>query len=243
MNMCNQLLAAISTDDITKYVGYIVYLVLLIIALWGAFCVVMVIKRVSQKRFKSEEDQEAFLDAVELPLARGNFDGASEVCAGYQEAMCQLVEVALNHRHQGFERTRQHVIDEFQNNVMGDLEHRLNWVNTVIKAAPMIGLFGTVIGMMGAFQALAGQETVDPTVLAENIFVALFTTAGGLAIAIPLVLCTASVNVRIRKLEDSIGIGLTRFFQTYREVLKQHGQQGPSSAAGPQRLAEPANVR
>lgn len=242
MNTLNYLLAAISTDDITKIIGYIVYVILGIVALWGAYCVFMVIMRVRQKRFRTEEDQEAFLDAVEEPLANGDFDGALEICSGYQEAMCQLVEIALHHRHQGFERTRQHVVDEFQNNVLGDLEHRLNWVNTVIKAAPMIGLFGTVIGMMGAFQALAGAETVDPTVLANNIFVALFTTAGGLAIAIPLVLCTASVNVRIRMLEDGIGIGLTRFFQTYREVLKQHSQK-PKSAPGAKRFAEPAPVR
>lgn len=241
--MLNYLLLGLTTDDLTDYVGYLVYLILFVMALWGAFCVTMVIMRVRQKRFAREEDQEAFLDAVETPLARGDFDAAAELCAGYQEAMCQLVDVAISHRHQGFERARQTVVDKFQNDVLGDIEHRLNWVNTVIKAAPMVGLFGTVIGMMGAFKTLASAETVDPTELANNIFVALFTTAGGLAIAIPLVLCTASVTVRIRKLEDGIGIGLTRFFEVYRDVMKKYGHKANPSVAGATNVAQPAPVR
>ena len=41
------------------------------------------------------------------------------------------------------------VVERFQQDVMADIEHRLSWVATVTKAAPMVGLLGTVIGMMG----------------------------------------------------------------------------------------------
>ena len=44
------------------------------------------------------------------------------------------------------------------------------------------------------------------------------TTAAGLAIAIPLVMCTASINIRIRKMEDLVGAGLTRFMEVYRQA-------------------------
>ena len=80
----------------------------------------------------------------------------------------------------------------------------------------MIGLLGTVLGMMGAFATLASGDNVDPALLADDINVALRTTACGLAIAIPLVLCMASVNVRIRKMEDLIASGLTRFLDSMR---------------------------
>ncbi len=56
-------------------------------------------------------------------------------------------------------------MDRYQRDVMSDLEYRLSWVGTVIKSAPMIGLFGTVFGMMGAFQTLATAETVEPAAL------------------------------------------------------------------------------
>lgn len=59
-------------------------------------------------------------------------------------------------------------------------------IEAVVQIAPLLGLFGTVIGMIEAFQNLqtAGSE-VDPSILAGGIWVALLTTAVGLAVAIP----------------------------------------------------------
>ena len=104
--------------------------------------------------------------------------------------------------------------------MLADLEYRLSWVNTVIKSAPMVGLLGTVIGMRGAFRTLATQESVDPTLLADDINVALRTTACGLAIAIPLIMLMNSVTVRIRKMEDLVGAGLTRFLEIFKDFVK-----------------------
>ncbi|NQU20983.1 MAG: MotA/TolQ/ExbB proton channel family protein, partial [Candidatus Nealsonbacteria bacterium] len=88
-----------------------------------------------------------------------------------------------------------------------------------IKTAPMVGLFGTVLGMMGAFAQLADPtKQPEPAALANNIMLALITTACGLAIAIPLVLSMASISVRIRKMEDLVGAGLARFFETFKAV-------------------------
>ncbi len=83
----------------------------------------------------------------------------------------------------------------------------------------MLGLYGTVLGMMGAFAKLSAGSKVDPTQLAEDISLALITTAIGLTIAIPLIVCTNSINVRIRKLEDLVGYGLTRFLDVFKAVI------------------------
>ena len=48
-----------------QILGYIIYVCLFLIALWGAFCVVMVWARVKQKRFDSEETQNLFMEAIE----------------------------------------------------------------------------------------------------------------------------------------------------------------------------------
>jgi biopolymer transport protein ExbB/TolQ len=111
--------------------------------------------------------------------------------------------------------------------VLSDIEQRLSWVNTVIKSAPMVGLFGTVIGMMGAFGKLAGAANVSPDVLAQDISVALVTTASGLAIAIPLVLVMASINIRIRKMEDLVGAGLGRVLDTLRDAATAASDSAP----------------
>ncbi len=147
--------------------------------------------------------------------------------------MSQLALLAVSNRRLGYAKIRTLVADRFRRDVLADLEDRLSWVYTVIKAAPMVGLLGTVIGMMGAFGKLAPQASgeaaaasemgapasTDASDLAEHISLALRTTVCGLGIAIPLVFCTASINVRIRKLEDLVGIGLTRFLETFKIAL------------------------
>jgi len=193
---------------------------LALIALWGAFCVIMVWRRVAQSRFRNEEEQDQFLDQLDEILRGGDFDGAMQTCDEDPRAMPQLALLAIANRRIGMPKIRALVADRFQRDVLSDLEHRLSWVYTVIKTAPMAGLFGTVVGMMGAFSKIAGgDENLEPSQFAGDISLALITTACGLAIAIPLVLCTASINVRIRKLEDLVSSGVTRFLETFKAVL------------------------
>ncbi len=206
---------------IAGYFGNFIYLCLGLIALWGAFCCIMVWGRVAQKRFSSEMAQNEFLEAIEEPLVRGDFDVANEMAAGDPRAMCQLASLAIENRQVGYQKVKQLVVDRFQRDVLSDLEFRLSWVNTVIKTAPMLGLLGTVSGMMGAFAKLAASTKVDATALASDIQLALITTACGLAIAIPLVLCTASINIRIKKMEDLVGAGLNQFFEIFRGTFNR----------------------
>lgn len=205
-------------EGVFSVLGYIIYFVMFLIALWGAYCVVMVWTRVKQKQFPSEETQTLFLEAIEEPLSRGDYDNASEVCEGDRRAMCQLSQLAILNRKIGYAKVKQLLADRFQRDVLQDLEYRLSWVNTVIKAAPMIGLLGTVLGMMGAFAKLASSKTVEADKLAQDIQFALITTACGLAIAIPLVLATAFINVRIKKMEDLVSYGLNQFLEIFREA-------------------------
>ncbi len=129
-----------------------------------------------------------------------------------------MVQMAVANRHLGYTKVKQLLMDRFERDVLADLDYRITWVKTVIAAAPMLGLLGTVIGMMGAFDKLASAATVDPTKLAGSINIALITTALGLTIAIPLVVATASVNNKIKQLEDLIAVGLGQFLDMFREV-------------------------
>ena len=211
--------AALDISGLTTYLATFIYLVLGLMALWGAFCVVMVWMRGARQRFRNEEEQAAFLAELETPLASGNYQAASDLCDGDPRVVSQLAMVAINNRELGYAKVKHLVMDRFQRDVLSDLEQRLSWVNTVIKSAPMVGLFGTVVGMMGAFGKLAASSNVSPDLLAQDISVALITTASGLAIAIPLVLVTASINIRIRKMEDLVGSGLSQVLDTLRDSM------------------------
>lgn len=203
-----------------SYLNNLVYGVLAILALWGSYCVVMVWRRVGSTRFVDEYEQDEFLSELEQTLDAKNFEAAAGLCEGDRRAMPQLALYAINHRDLTYEKLRHRLAERFQQDVMSDIEHRLSWVSTVIKSAPMIGLLGTVMGMMGAFANLAKPGTTpDPVEMASDIQFALITTACGLAIAVPLVLATASINIRVRKMEDLVGWGLTRLFESMKFVL------------------------
>ena len=203
-------------DSLFLIVGNVIYVGLAAIALWGAFCVILVWRRVSATRFRNEDDQDAFLDEVDDSLAAGKFDDAISLCADDRRAMPQLALYAIENRDQGGDRVERQLAERFQLDVLADIEHRLSWVSTVIKSAPMIGLLGTVVGMMGAFANLSSGTKVDTGKMAEDIMFALITTACGLTIAVPLLLCQESIKVRIRKMEDLVAAGLSRLLESLR---------------------------
>ena len=80
------------------------------------------------------------------------------------------------------------------------LESGFRFLDTVVQLAQLLGLFGTVLGMIEAFQALQAAGTqVDPSLLAGGIWVALLTTAVGLIIAIPTATSLAWLESRVEK--------------------------------------------
>jgi biopolymer transport protein ExbB len=80
---------------------------------------------------------------------------------------------------------------------MARVERGFRLLDSIAQVAPLRGLFGTVLGMIAAFQALqASGQSVDPSALAGGIWVALLTTAGGLAIAMPTTLALSWLESR-----------------------------------------------
>lgn len=202
--------------------GNSMYVVLFLQAVWGAYCIIMVWMRVKQKSFQTEQQQREFISAVEEPLTRGDYNTTIQVCEGDRRALCQLVQLGVENRNLGFGKVKQLVTDGFQRDVLNELDFSLNWVYTMIKTAPMVGLLGTVMGMMGAFQKLSQSRTVQADQLASDIQLALITTACGLTIAVPLIVATASINIRIRKLQEFVTLGLNQFMEILKEALIRH---------------------
>ena len=97
------------------------------------------------------------------------------------------------------------------------LDHRLSYLALIGTLSPMIGLFGTVDGMIRAFSVIAqGGGTPDPAKLANGISTALFTTLIGLALAIPAIAAYNILRNRVDRLALEVGItseGLMSRFQ------------------------------
>ena len=93
------------------------------------------------------------------------------------------------------------------------LQSRLEVVEVTVQIAPLLGLFGTVLGMISSFQALEGAGAqAEPAVLAGGIWVALLTTAVGLAIAIPAAMALAWFQGRIERERSAMEEAVTSVF-------------------------------
>jgi biopolymer transport protein ExbB/TolQ len=195
------------------------YLLLALNALWGAYCTVVVWRRLSQMRFRSEDKQNEFMDGVVRQISTGDFDSAAAACEGDPRALPQLAMLAISNRDLGYAKLRQLLADRFQRDVLADLEYRLSWIVTVIRSGPLLGLFGTVLGMMAAFGRIGTGEKVKPEQIADEISVALIATAMGLTTAIPFTFLMASLNIRLRKFQDLVGLGLTQLLDALKAAL------------------------
>jgi len=114
-----------------------------------------------------------------------------------------ILAAGLANRRQGREVMKES-IQEAASHVVHDLEKYLNTLGTVAAVAPLLGLLGTVVGMIRVFTEITVQGTGNANALAGGISEALITTATGLAVAIPALVMHRYFTGKI----DTIVVGL-----------------------------------
>jgi biopolymer transport protein ExbB len=208
-----------------------VYPLQAITAFQGIFLVILLLRRIAQKRFATPATATTFMNEVREKLAAKKFDEVAELCdsPGYwSKATPQLILVALAERNRPIPKLRSFLAERFNTDIVADLEYSLSWINTVVKTAPMLGLQGTVLGMIAAFAKIASRQKsgINPADLAADISFALWTTAIGLFVAIPLVIAAAAIQVRIGRLQDSVQRQLGEFLEALESSLAE-GRRKP----------------
>jgi len=108
----------------------------------------------------------------------------------------------------------------------GRVSSGLGGLRLIAALSPMLGLLGTVLGMVRVFQSLAGTSAHDPKVLAQGIWEALVTTIMGLVVAIP---CLVAVHWLARKLH---GFRIEAVEHSYRALGLSCGETPSSQAPG-----------
>ncbi len=177
---------------------------------------------------------------VEPALAHwtaGRRDRALEALAGARNPVARVVEPAMRGlRQPGARESR--VREEAQRQASGWLENLNRYLRVleVIGAlSPLLGLLGTVLGMIDAFQQVetAGSQ-LSPSLLAGGIWEALLTTAAGLTVAIPVVAALHALEHSVTRMGHRMEDALTRVF-----TAEPVGEE-PASGEAP---AEPQRVR
>ncbi|MDX1684187.1 MAG: MotA/TolQ/ExbB proton channel family protein [Saprospiraceae bacterium] len=124
-----------------------------------------------------------FMNNIRASVASGNIEGAKVLCRNADSPIARMVEKGLMRIGKPL-RDIDAAIENVGNLEIFKLEKNLSKLASIAGAAPMIGFFGTVTGMILAFYKMATEQNVTPDVLAGGIYQALITTAVGLAIGI-----------------------------------------------------------
>ena len=160
-------------------IGIFIYVVLLILSIVAVY---IFFERYSAIN-RSEKIDQHFMNNIRSNVAAGNIAAARALCQATDSPVSRLVEKGLQRIGKPL-RDIDAAVENAGNLEVFRLEKNLSSLASIAGAAPMVGFFGTVTGMILAFYNMASQESVTPSLLAGGIYQALLTTAFGLAIGI-----------------------------------------------------------
>lgn len=130
----------------------------------------------------------ALVEGVRQALANGDLDTAIATCQAHPGSLANILQDAFDNIYDGYDVVQQAVSSrsELENE---KLMQRVNLLNVCGQIAPMLGLMGTVVGMVLAFAGLASATgAAKARVLANSISTALWTTCVGLLVSVPALL-------------------------------------------------------
>jgi biopolymer transport protein ExbB len=134
---------------------------------------------------RSQINSAEFLNGVRTVIKRGNVVEAISICDATPGPVARLVKAAILNRELGRERVRE-AVEEAGLIEVPRLEEKLNLLATIAQLAPLLGLFGTIIGFIETFKVV-GKEGLYANIqtLSGGVWEALICAAAGIAVAIP----------------------------------------------------------
>lgn len=157
----------------------------------------------------------AFVEQIRAQLAEGRTSGALELCTRNDSSIARIMAASLRTYADGKGRAEiKEAVEEVGGREVAHLDRNVEVIATMSSISPLLGLLGTVVGMIQVFQRFvdAYQEgRATPDVFADGIWTALITTAYGLMVAIPLLVLYKIVQGRNDRLvvemeEEAMGI-------------------------------------
>jgi biopolymer transport protein ExbB len=148
---------------------------------------------------------------------RGLVDEALAAANGTQDAVVRILVNGLSHHHFSLEGALEVAIHA----ELKRMKRYLGVLDTIITVAPLLGIFGTVTGILVAFGALEGRIP-DPKIVASGIAQAVITTVAGLAIAIPTVIAYNYLSSKVEDAASQMSTHATNFQILYQKGKAKH---------------------
>lgn len=175
------------------------------------------------------------LDAIEAYQGEASVEGLLNTCRRSGGALAAIVEEVLHARRLEREHALELMRSVGRREVAG-LERGLTMLEIIAGASPLLGLLGTVLGMVTVFDAITAAGIGDPQVLSAGISKALVTTVAGLCIAIPALAFHSYFSKRVEsfavEMED-IATGFAVRVHTLGRVQRRAEREIPAPAAQP----------
>jgi biopolymer transport protein ExbB len=146
------------------------------------------------------------LAQIEDALAKGGVEAAKDVTKNTRGPIASIFTQGLMRSSEGVEMVEKSVVS-YGGVEMGRLESGLIWISLCISLGPMLGFFGTVVGMVGAFEAIEAAGDMSPSIVAGGMKVALITTVGGLVVGMVLQVlynyCVSKIDSLVNTMENA----------------------------------------
>ena len=150
------------------------------------------------------------LNGIEEHVQKGDYAGAKELCKNTRGPVASIFYQGLDRVNEGLENVEK-AVTSYGGVQMARLESNMTWISLFIALAPSFGFLGTVIGMVGAFDAIEAAGDISPTVVAGGMKVALLTTVFGLIVAIILQIFYNYILTKIESLVSEMEDGSISF--------------------------------
>lgn len=161
------------------------------------------------------------VDGFEQKLNEKEFQAAYDLARADESVLGQILSAGLAKLSRGYSKAIEGMQEVGEEESM-KLEHRLSYMALIGNLAPMVGLFGTVQGMITSFQVIAtGGSTPKPSELAGGISTALFTTLVGLLVAIPAIAAYNILRNRVSRLLLEVGVTSENLMSRFEEFQPQ----------------------
>ena len=169
--------------------------VMIPLALIALIALILVLERFWTLR-REKTNVNDLLGRVQSALQEGDYDRARSICRSTPGAVPAVLDTLITSRDEDPETTQDRVEEEILRQ-MPRLERFLPSLNVLAGVAPLLGLLGTVTGIIETFDVIAVFGAGNQELMAGGISEALMTTATGLAIAIPVLLCHGYFRSRV----------------------------------------------
>ncbi len=181
--------------------GPFMYVILFV----AVFAMAIAAERLFYIIFRANINSTAFMAQIQKLIMANNIDRAIKLCnAEPHAALPKVVKAGLT-RANRTEKEIENAIDEATLEVGPLVNKRTAYLSMLANVATLIGLLGTILGLIQAFDAVAvASAEMKQQLLSQGISVAMFTTAGGLMAAIPTLVLHSIISNRSNKILDDV---------------------------------------